>query len=752
MKWNSLIYKFIFRYISGVILLLLVCPVGRFGAIAVRPVMAMTTCTADISPSSITISSSGSFNVSVRNDDPDDSLDWIYVAPPAGLTPDGISLIGWSTQEYQSGYLITDDNLGGGETLSMTVQVTADGTVRDSANWTVEAANDSTGDDRITCDGGLGTAIVDPDADTEAPVISNILVSEVLDSSVIISWTTDENADSLIQYGVTDSLGSEKSAATLTTSHSMTLTGLSSNTTYYYNILSSDADSNQSESGENSFVTAKSGVTGATVTGSVTTVTRTVTPIPTPTPTPDISPPRVSLSQTLAASYQTAPTFTGTASDVAGVESVEYSLDAGRNFMPVDTLTKPGAKSVVFSFTPDRLLDDTYELYLRSTDLKGNTGKTKVGLLTIDRLPPQVGGAVFTVGSQEITDGRDGIPTAISGQDVRITLDTSGGPTEINLFLTGQDGVGSRTSLAKVEGTGLWSGLISLKQPGVYGIEAASVDGASNRTVRALGVIRIVAGGMVRSAGSLPVSGARIEVLVREPVANRFVPWDAAALDQVNPVLTGEDGRYGLYLPAGTYVLRISAPGKVDGLTGIFSLETGSPLQADFTLADRAVLNLGSWRLSLPSWGSQLLPVPIADVAESVRHPLLGQSFPQFLLRDGDRQFTDLTLRGQDYTVCIMNSWIPQFSYQLAQYQEAGVSSDREFLIILPHQSDAGVALMKKRGLYDLTMLADPDGTLIVPLSLYVMPMHLSVDRNGIVTGINQGLLSGGDLVNNGSM
>ncbi|MCD6394893.1 MAG: tandem-95 repeat protein, partial [Planctomycetes bacterium] len=74
------------------------------------------------------------------------------------------------------------------------------------------------------------------------PVISNVQTSNITDVSASITWTTDKPSDSVVRYGETTSLGSEFSDATLVTSHSLAITGLSPDTLYYYEVESMDAD------------------------------------------------------------------------------------------------------------------------------------------------------------------------------------------------------------------------------------------------------------------------------------------------------------------------------------------------------------------------------------------------------------------------------------------------------------------------------------------------------------------------------
>jgi hypothetical protein len=66
-------------------------------------------------------------------------------------------------------------------------------------------------------------------------------------TSATITWTTDESATTRVAYGTTTSLGSTATGTT-GTSHSVTLTGLTVNTRYYYRVTSADAANNSTTS------------------------------------------------------------------------------------------------------------------------------------------------------------------------------------------------------------------------------------------------------------------------------------------------------------------------------------------------------------------------------------------------------------------------------------------------------------------------------------------------------------------------
>ncbi len=97
------------------------------------------------------------------------------------------------------------------------------------------------------------TPIIPPN-DNTPPVITDV-VTAPNDVSAFISWTTDELATSVVNYGLDTNYGSTVDSLALKTSHTLELTGLQPNTTYFYEITSADANDNTA-SVTGSFTTA----------------------------------------------------------------------------------------------------------------------------------------------------------------------------------------------------------------------------------------------------------------------------------------------------------------------------------------------------------------------------------------------------------------------------------------------------------------------------------------------------------------
>jgi len=92
--------------------------------------------------------------------------------------------------------------------------------------------------------------------DTTAPIITNLLVSDITDTSAVITWDTDEPADSQVSCGTTEIYATSSDLMTaLATNHSVTLTGLNPGTEYHFQVKSCDASGNQAVSDDDTFTT-----------------------------------------------------------------------------------------------------------------------------------------------------------------------------------------------------------------------------------------------------------------------------------------------------------------------------------------------------------------------------------------------------------------------------------------------------------------------------------------------------------------
>ncbi|MCP4659988.1 MAG: hypothetical protein GY856_31685 [bacterium] len=81
-----------------------------------------------------------------------------------------------------------------------------------------------------------------PAPDTQAPTISALAVGPVTDTTVRITWQTDEPADATVHFG--PGLASQVGVLGLATEHAILVTGLDPATTYAFEAVSRDASGN----------------------------------------------------------------------------------------------------------------------------------------------------------------------------------------------------------------------------------------------------------------------------------------------------------------------------------------------------------------------------------------------------------------------------------------------------------------------------------------------------------------------------
>ncbi len=94
-------------------------------------------------------------------------------------------------------------------------------------------------------------------ADIIPPVIEGTSAQGISTTAATIAWTTDEEASSQVEYGVSDKYGSQTPVeSTLVKTHAVALGNLIPGTTYYYRVISIDGAGNRSQSSGWTFKTA----------------------------------------------------------------------------------------------------------------------------------------------------------------------------------------------------------------------------------------------------------------------------------------------------------------------------------------------------------------------------------------------------------------------------------------------------------------------------------------------------------------
>jgi len=131
---------------------------------------------------------------------------------------------------------------------------------------------------KITCtdvpglsSNSLGTFTTQLPTDTTAPIISQVVITPGI-TTADVAWSTDENANEQIDFGLTTTYGAQyQNLSQYTTTHSVLLGSLTSalipNTTYNLKIFSSDASGNTNSTSNYEFKTLKDNIKPPSVSG-----------------------------------------------------------------------------------------------------------------------------------------------------------------------------------------------------------------------------------------------------------------------------------------------------------------------------------------------------------------------------------------------------------------------------------------------------------------------------------------------------
>ena len=87
------------------------------------------------------------------------------------------------------------------------------------------------------------------------PEISGVSVSNIQNNAATITWETNVNTDSNVEYGLENTYGAQSGKSDSTTEHSITLVGLDANTKYHFRTKSSDSFDNEAISNDTVFAT-----------------------------------------------------------------------------------------------------------------------------------------------------------------------------------------------------------------------------------------------------------------------------------------------------------------------------------------------------------------------------------------------------------------------------------------------------------------------------------------------------------------
>lgn len=147
---------------------------------------------------------------------------------------------------------------GSGNLATITFRAVGTGTANVTFDFTLGSGADTNvaglgGDLLGSVTNGAFTGVV---VDITPPTISAISSLGITQTGATVSWTTNENADTQVEYGLTTAYGNSTTLNTsLITSHSAILSALSAGTQYHYRVKSRDTAGNLAQSSDNVLTT-----------------------------------------------------------------------------------------------------------------------------------------------------------------------------------------------------------------------------------------------------------------------------------------------------------------------------------------------------------------------------------------------------------------------------------------------------------------------------------------------------------------
>ncbi len=423
--------------------------------------------------------------------------------------------------------------------------------------------------------------------DQTAPEIFGIVVSNLTTTSAKISWTTNEPASSVIEYGTTVAYGLTSTDNGLVLNHERVLVGLATGTLYHFRVKSTDASTNLGTSGDQTFTTVvdapPANVGGLLIAeGNAQLTLSWVNPpdvdlasirvIMCPNALPDsiVDPDCATVFNGLANSFIHNGLTNGTtyyygvfARDLAGQFS-SGALGSGAPKAPEDE--RPADVPVVPVQRQQQPVERPQE-----PEIPGEPREAQPGVREDEIAPVSPLGAVetgkldlsdvslFVARSILLTRSTFGTFDVLAGEPLRIWVPASEFKADRE-FVTVQIGDQAYLMRLNKDATGYETDILTPSEVSSYPFEITAVYKDLSEE-RVSSILRVVDRGFVFGnidGEEVRVNGAQVKLF--QQVLGDLVAWDGSPYGQNNPQ-TAEDGSYAFYVPNDLYVLRITARG-----------------------------------------------------------------------------------------------------------------------------------------------------------------------------------------------
>jgi hypothetical protein len=291
---------------------------------------------------------------------PDTTPPIITAGPSVASKTDTKIVVAWTTNEPATSGVSYNDgthfNVVSDTALTRDHQITLSGLTAQTAYSITVSTTDAVGNGPTL--GGPIQATTNATPDTTPPVISNVAVSDIKQSSAVISWSTDERGTSAVSFGpMSGAPDNSQADVASVTAHSITMTGLHDGTRYYLTVSSTDASGNNATSSEISFVTESAFVD-----------------MPPTSPGPITAPGAPTRADSFSISW-------GPSTDDLAVVGYDVLRDS-------QVVTSVAAFTT--SYLESGLPEGSYVYEIRATDSAGHTAVSAPVTVVVDRTAPQI--------------------------------------------------------------------------------------------------------------------------------------------------------------------------------------------------------------------------------------------------------------------------------------------------------------------------------------------------------------------------
>src|SRR5439155_734674 len=330
------------------------------------------------------------------------------------------------------------------------------------------------------------------------PITSPATVSPIALITATIARTTNQPADSQVEYGLRIAYGTLTALDSgLVTAHVRTLTGLSAGTLYHYRVRSQDAAGNLSVSANSTFTTLAA----------------------------DTTAPAVSIASPAAsATVSGTITISATASDNVGVVGVQYKLD-GINLGAEQTITP-----YAVSWDTTAATNAAHTLTAVARDAAGNAATSAPVTITVSNLP-SVSVSPTSIAFDSVTVG-----TTSAAHNVQVTNTGSVGASLSSVTSIGPFAISQNYCVAN----GSWNGVMA---PGTHCdvfVAFAPVVGGNATGTLSLSAAAVVYPITLAGKGVAPADTTPPTVSIASPgngaTVSGTIPVSASAADNVSVV------------------------------------------------------------------------------------------------------------------------------------------------------------------------------------------------------------------------